>query len=70
MSDLLHKIVHDYGWIHRSLGLLGNACFFIGSVLFLPALEQWKTTGVWLFIVGSALMLIGAAGSFLVKASD
>lgn len=67
MRNPIKILVHDYGWVHMSLGLVGNACFFAGSFLFLPSLEAWKTTGVWLFIVGSGLMLIGALGSLLVK---
>ena len=40
---------------------------FVGSVLFLPSLEQWKIWGVWLFIVGAGFMLLGALGEFMVK---
>ncbi|MGK7296740.1 MAG: YrhK family protein [Candidatus Wenzhouxiangella sp. M2_3B_020] len=66
MKAILKTLVRDYEWIHVSLGLFGNLCFFVGSVLFLPALEQWKLTGVWLFIVGSFFMLVGAAGRALI----
>lgn len=66
MSNPVRTLVSDYGWIHLSLGLLGNIGFFVGSILFLPSLEQWKTLGVWLFIIGSFLMLIGALGRLLV----
>ncbi len=58
--------MQDFGWIHLSLGLLGNAAFFIGSILFLPALEPYKSLGIWLFISGSFGMLIGALGRLLV----
>ncbi|GAA5055415.1 hypothetical protein GCM10023208_19270 [Erythrobacter westpacificensis] len=64
---MIHTIVADFGWIHRALGLIGNFAFLAGSVLFLPQFEQWKTIGVWLFIVGAALMLVGALGEFLVR---
>ncbi|GGD66447.1 YrhK family protein [Croceicoccus mobilis] len=67
MPGFLRTLIHDYGWIHLGLGLVGNALFVIGSVLFLPAFDAWKVLGVWLFILGSTLMLIGAIGSFLVK---
>lgn len=74
MSKPLKIIVQDYGWIHTSVGLLGNIAFFLGSIMFLPEFEPWKTTGVWLFIVGSFLMRVGAAGNLVVglvdKASD
>ena len=67
MSRLASTVVHEYGWIHTGLGLFGNINFLAGSVLFLPQFEQWKTLGVWLFIVGAAFMMFGAIGDFLVK---
>jgi len=67
MIEILKKIVHEYGWIHTSIGLIGNAAFFIGSILFLPHFEAYKTTGIWLFIIGSFLMMIGSVGVFLVN---
>lgn len=39
------------------LGVLGNLCFLIGSVLFLSEAQQ--RTGVWLFVLGSAALLLG-----------
>ena len=70
MSTVVRLIVHEYGWIHRSMGLAGNLAFVIGSVLFLPRFEPWKVTGVWLFILGAALMFVGALGQFLVNRSE
>ncbi|SDK11588.1 YrhK family protein [Microbulbifer yueqingensis] len=67
MRKLIKTIVEDYGWVHLSLGLLGNVGFFVGSILFLPQLEPYKVIGVWLFIVGSFLMLIGSLGRALVE---
>lgn len=61
---MLRTLLRDYEWIHLGLGLTGNLMFFVGSVLFLPAFEPWKTLGVWLFVVGSLLMLVGSAGNF------
>ncbi|WP_425548606.1 YrhK family protein [Allohahella marinimesophila] len=69
MHDILHVIVNKYGWIHLSLGLLGNVAFLIGSILFLPAMEAFKLVGVWLFIAGAFLMLIGSTGRLLVDIS-
>ncbi len=66
MSNPIKTLVQDYGWIHLSLGLFGNLAFFVGSILFLPSLEPWKTLGVWLFIVGAFFMLIGSLGRLLV----
>lgn len=63
----LQVLVEDYGWIHLSLGWMGNAAFFIGSILFLPQFEAYKTIGVWLFIVGAFLMWIGSSGRVLVS---
>lgn len=66
MRNALKVLVQDYRWIHLSLGLLGNITFFVGSVMFLPRLEQYKLFGVWLFIIGSFLMLLGSLGRLLV----
>ncbi|WP_225741702.1 YrhK family protein [Halospina sp. K52047b] len=64
--NAIKVLVQDYSWVHLTLGLLGNLTFFIGSALFLPSLEAYKVLGVWLFIIGSFLMLIGSIGRFLV----
>lgn len=66
MANSIRLLVYEYGWIHLCLGLLGNITFFVGSILFLPAFEPWKTGGVWLFIVGAFLMMVGSAGRLLV----
>lgn len=67
MRKALKTLVRDYGWIHLSLGLLGNAMFFMGSILFLRRFEALQTIGVWLFVLGSFLMLIGSLGRLLVE---
>lgn len=59
-------LVQDYSWIHLTLGLIGNILFFVGSVLFLPQFEPYKVFAIWLFIVGSFLMLTGSVGRVLV----
>jgi uncharacterized membrane protein len=61
----LSALLKRFEWIHTGLGILGNTLFVVGSVFFLY--ESLKTEGVWLFIVGSALMLVGALGSGIVK---
>ncbi|MEO4044781.1 YrhK family protein [Hoeflea sp. CAU 1731] len=66
MSNPIRMLVHEFGWVHLSLGLLGNFFFFVGSLLFLPSLEAYKLIGVWLFIIGSFLMFVGALGRLLV----
>lgn len=65
MIKLIREFVTDFEWIHDGIGNFGNLCFVIGSVLFLwKGAEIW---GVWLFIVGSAGMLVGSAGATLVR---
>ena len=67
MTNPIRVVVQDFGWIHIGLGLVGNITFVVGSVFFLPALQAYMTLGVWLFIVGSALMAIGSLGELLVR---
>jgi hypothetical protein len=67
MSNAVRTLVQDFGWIHTGIGVFGNTTFFVGSLLFLPALEPWKTVGVWLFVFGAFFMLVGAVGDLLVK---
>lgn len=62
----IRQLVSDYHWIHLGLGIVGNICFFVGSVFFLW--EATKAAGVWLFIAGSFGMLIGSVGSAIVDA--
>ena len=61
----ISAVIHDFPWIHRVLGLIGNAAFFVGSILFFY--EALKTAGIWLFVIGSFFMLVGSAGEFLVR---
>lgn len=67
MRKLLRLVIHDYDWVHMALGVIGNAAFVVGSVFFLPSFAALKTLGVWLFIVGSALMLIGGVGQLMIR---
>ncbi len=67
MQRLISTIVQDYRWIHLSIGLIGNLLFVVGSVLFLPRFDAWQTAGVWLFIIGSALMMVGSLGNLLIS---
>lgn len=60
--------LEEFHWFHTSLGLLGNVCFFVGSVLFLW--ESTKLVGVWLFIVGSLGMLLGSLGDKAIELED
>ena len=73
----LHVLVVDYGWIHLGIGLLGNAIFLAGGVMFLPDGDvappgfaeavPWAYVGRWFFIVGSSLMFVGSLGELLVS---
>lgn len=67
MHSPIKTLVQEFGWIHTGIGLCGNATFVSGSVLFLPAFDPWKTLGVWLFIVGASLMVVGSLGELMVK---
>jgi hypothetical protein len=67
MKSLLKSVVQDYGWIHTAIGAIGNFIFFIGSIFFLPSFHSMLVVGVWLFITGSLLMMMGAIGEFFVK---
>jgi len=70
MKSLVKTVVQDYGWIHTAVGAIGNFTFFVGSIFFLPSFDGLLTAGVWLFISGSLLMLVGAIGDFLMKIYD
>ncbi|AKH42209.1 hypothetical protein FHS61_003026 [Altererythrobacter atlanticus] len=70
MAHPIRILLQEYGWIHGGIGLTGNLAFFVGSILFLPHFEEYKTTGVWLFIAGSFLMLLGAIGDLAAKQLD
>ena len=78
LRHFFRTLVQDYGWIHLGIGLSGNFLFAVGSVMFLPdlgkvhlswihAAVEWKTVGVWLFIIGATLMLVGSIGSLLLS---
>lgn len=58
----LEMVVTDYQFIHLGIGIVGNALFVVGSVLFFPRFESLVTVAVWFFVVGSSLMLCGAIG--------
>lgn len=64
--DRFRRIAADFQWIHQSIGLLGGLTFFVGSICFLFK-DPIRLVGVWLFIIGSAGMLVGNLGAFLVK---
>jgi membrane-bound ClpP family serine protease len=60
---MLRRLVHEYEYIHLTIGILGNAMFVVGSVLFYKAFESLYPLAVTLFVVGSSFMLTGSLGS-------
>lgn len=62
MAMRLETIVRDYRHWHLSIATTGNALFVIGSVLFFRVFEAWQTLAICMFVVGSALMFVGALG--------
>jgi hypothetical protein len=61
----LTTFVHDFPWIHIGIGLIGNLAFVIGSVMFFY--KSVETVAIWVFVVASAGMFIGAVGQLLVR---
>ncbi|MEE2951130.1 MAG: YrhK family protein [Pseudomonadota bacterium] len=59
---MIQTLVRDFGWIHLGIGLFGNFCFVVGSILFFKTFEAWYTVAVWLFVVGSSGMFVGSLG--------
>ncbi|GAA3223842.1 hypothetical protein GCM10017691_11240 [Pseudonocardia petroleophila] len=61
----LQHVATEFRRLHQGIGVLGGVTFFVGSILFLyDGLLQHAA--VWLFIVGSAGMLVGNVGSALI----
>ena len=63
-ARVLAALIRDYEWVHLSLGLFGNVCFFAGSVLFFLSKQDLAS---WFFVFGAAGMLIGSIGSAMVR---
>lgn len=66
-SQAFQELIRHYSWIHTTLGLIGNTCFFIGSILFLL---EFHDIAVWLYISGSFGMLVGSLGDAIIKAEE
>lgn len=67
---MIRTLVQDYEYIHTVMGIVGNLLFVVGSVLFFKTFEQYYALAVWMFVVGSALMLIGSLGDGLRRMWD
>lgn len=52
-----HRINEIYEWLHILNDLLIGLYFLIGSIMFFY--PHWEDVGIWLFILGSAQMLVG-----------
>lgn len=52
------------------LGILASLSFFFGSMLFLPKFAAYSTVGVWLFMIGSALLFIDYSGILRLGSSE
>jgi len=59
---LLKTLALDYRRLHLGIGIFGNLCFVVGSVLFFKRFAAWETFAVWLFVIGSAGMLVSSVG--------
>lgn len=59
---MIRTLVIDYQHIHLGIGIFGNSLFVIGSVLFFDQFKSLHTLAVWLFVLGSAGMLLGGLG--------
>lgn len=64
---MLKAILREYAWIHLAIGVLGHIQFFVGSILFLERFRQLKPVGVWMFIIGSGMMLLARLADVGVK---
>lgn len=61
---MLGALVQRYPHVHLGIGLLGNALFVTGSVLFMT---KRPDIGLWFFLVGSSGMFVGTLGEVLRK---
>lgn len=56
----VRSFVREFPVVHLAIGVAGNVIFFVGSVLFIWSWSE--QIAVWLFIVGSFGMMLGAIG--------
>jgi hypothetical protein len=60
----LYALVRHYEWVHLGIGILGNLAFLAGSFLFMAKVEPLS---LYLFVAGSAGMLVGNLGAAVVR---
>ena len=61
-SRALGMFVRRYPQLHLGIGLLGNAVFITGTLLFMSERED---VGTWFFLIGSCGMFLGTLGEVL-----
>ena len=64
MLRLIRGFAAENFWIHTIVGIIGNTSFFVGSALLLTS--STRDIAIWLFVFGSAGMLLGDIGDGLV----
>jgi len=60
----LGAFVRRFPQVHLGIGLLGNALFVTGTVLFMT---KHQDAGMWFFLTGSSGMFLGALGELVRK---
>lgn len=58
----LGAFVRRFPQVHLAIGLLGNALFITGSLLFIT---QHQDAGTWFFLAGSIGMFLGTLGELV-----
>ncbi len=65
MWDIKWKVVRTFAqenfWVHTGIGIVGNSSFFVATILW--KVGSFMELAIWLFIIGSAGMLIGSIGT-------
>ena len=58
LEDAKERVAHEvYEWAHVANDAVTALLFLVGSIFFLyDSLKEW---GIWLFIIGSAQMMVG-----------
>lgn len=63
----LGAFVRRFPQVHLGIGLLGNALFVIGAVLFVTKKQD---VGTWFFLTGSCGMFVGSLGEVMRKLGE
>ena len=58
-SRALGMFIRRFPQVHLGIGLLGNAVFIVGTVMYLSNRDD---IGIWFFLVGSCGMFLGSLG--------